>query len=385
MKNAARSILCTACFASVAQALPTMVRLGYPNCVSCHVSPQGGGLLNEYGRGIDEAQSLRGGEYKPGVDAPLSALALGGRLDQDFRIVLSDAASAPAGSDWTNTFRARFYYRSVFRVGKGLRFTATAAGENDSSPRPALAYDPSVRPGQAFLGSALVQYRPREGMEVAAGIDQLPMGVYTGDLATLVKARNRLGLYDTPLQAKLMLWRKRWQVMPYAYAPRGSNGDTARERGGGVLAEYDLLGKGKTVIGVNLVRGSGSIEERNMAGVYTRLGFGRWGILAEHDLTRRTYAPVSAAATRFGQAATYSQVFYAFREWLVGSAILERLTVADPFPERRFAARGELSVRLSSNFTLGVRAGAQLDRRTGQTTPVVTMLLAWKTVGLRPW
>ena len=36
-------------------ALPNMVRLGYPNCVSCHINPQGGGILNPYGKGIDEA------------------------------------------------------------------------------------------------------------------------------------------------------------------------------------------------------------------------------------------------------------------------------------------------------------------------------------------
>ncbi len=48
-----------------ASALPTMIRLGYPNCATCHITPQGGGLLNAYGRGIDEAQSLRAGEYKP--------------------------------------------------------------------------------------------------------------------------------------------------------------------------------------------------------------------------------------------------------------------------------------------------------------------------------
>ena len=45
--------------------LPTMVRLGYQNCSSCHITPQGAGLLNRYGRGIDQAQSLVGGEYTP--------------------------------------------------------------------------------------------------------------------------------------------------------------------------------------------------------------------------------------------------------------------------------------------------------------------------------
>ena len=36
-----------------------MIRLGYTDCATCHVSPQGGGLLTSYGKGVDAAQSLR--------------------------------------------------------------------------------------------------------------------------------------------------------------------------------------------------------------------------------------------------------------------------------------------------------------------------------------
>src|SRR4030095_8285069 len=40
------------------RATPRMISYGYPNCISCHVSVQGRGLLNSYGRGIDIAQSF---------------------------------------------------------------------------------------------------------------------------------------------------------------------------------------------------------------------------------------------------------------------------------------------------------------------------------------
>jgi hypothetical protein len=39
------------------QGTPRMISYGYPNCMSCHISVQGRGLLNSYGRGIDLAQS----------------------------------------------------------------------------------------------------------------------------------------------------------------------------------------------------------------------------------------------------------------------------------------------------------------------------------------
>src|SRR5206468_5761707 len=43
--------------AARAQATPRMISYGYPNCLACHVSVQGRGLLNSYGRGIEIAQS----------------------------------------------------------------------------------------------------------------------------------------------------------------------------------------------------------------------------------------------------------------------------------------------------------------------------------------
>ena len=46
-------------FAGTASATPNLIRLGYTNCASCHLAPQGGGLLTPYGAGIDATQNLR--------------------------------------------------------------------------------------------------------------------------------------------------------------------------------------------------------------------------------------------------------------------------------------------------------------------------------------
>lgn len=361
--------------------LPTMVRLGYPNCVSCHVSPQGGGLLNEYGRGIDEAQSRRAGEYAP---APPGPWTLSGRLDQDLRIVFSEGISRLPGGAIRGTPRARFYSRNVLQLRRGFRLTMTGMGENEVSPRTNFPYDRNVVPDRAYLGATMLQYRPREGVELAVGIDQLPMGIYTGDLTTYVKARNRFGLYDTPAQAKLFLWGKRWQVTPYAYAPWSLATNAARESGGGVLAEYDLFGKGRTIVGVNVLHGTALTGDRTMGGLYTRLGFGRWGVMAEHDITRRTTL-VRSNEVQFGQGASHIQVFRAFREWLVASAIVERLDVAAPHRERLIAPRAEVAARITPNFTASLRMGVQYSLETGRAGPALTVQMAWKTVGGKPF
>jgi hypothetical protein len=362
-----------------ALALPNMVRLGYGNCLSCHVAPQGGGMLNAYGRGIDEAQSLRAGEYQPNQNEVFNKLSLGGRIDQDFRGVLSMQLSHTPGGPFQGVSRTRFFYRNVTTLGKGFRVSAIINGENDLSLRRAKPYEPAARPGLALVTSALLQYRPRDGFEFAAGRDALPTGLNIPDQTTFIKARNRLGYYDTPTQAKAFLWGKRWLASFYGFAPSGREPTPIRESGGGLLAEYDLLGKGKTVIGVNSLHGSDRIGNRTLTGVYTRLGFGRWGVLGEHDFTARQLR-ASDRGARFGQHASYSQLFYYPREWMALSGIVERLSVGRPYAENLMAYKGELSIRLSSNWTIGLRAGTQRDQMTGRITPIASIQLTAKTV-----
>ena len=120
--------------------------------------------------------------------------------------------------------------------------------------------------------------------------------------------------------------------MPFGYRGSGNEPAGEGETGAGTLAEVDVLGGGRTVVGVSLLRGTADNGSRRMIGGYARLGFGRWGILAEHDVTDRTRVDLSALS--LPQSATYGQVFYAIREWLVASAIGERLRVDQPFEER---------------------------------------------------
>lgn len=367
------------CMSTPALPLPVMIRLGYPNCVSCHVAPQGGGILNEYGRGIDEAQSRRAGEYRRSTGGPFEVLSAGGRIDQDFRGVLSSQLTTSTNGPLLSLNRGRFFYRNVTTLGKGFRVSAVIDGETDPTLRRAKAYDPALRPGLVLVATAMLQYRPRDGLEIAAGRDALPQGLIIPDQTTFIKARNRLGYYDTPTQFKAFFWRKRWMFSPFAFSPSYRETRLARESGGGAVAEFDLGRSGKRVVGFNGVRGSDRIGSRTMAGVFARLGFGSWGILAEHDLTNRRLSAAFRGA-RFGQHASYLQAFRYWREWLATSVIVERLSVQQPYAEHLWAFKGEVSARLSSNWTVGLRAGTQRDFRTGALSPVASLQLAMKTV-----
>jgi hypothetical protein len=363
--------------AAPARALPTMVRLGYPNCASCHIAPQGGGPLNAYGRGIDEAQSLRAGEYKP-ADNGTRALYLWGRVTQDVRTVIQEQGTWATGQPVANLFRPRLMYRNVTELGKGFRVSALVSAESEHVLRPALKYEPASSASTLFVGTALVHYRLGSAAEIAVGRDQLPSGINIPDQGIAIKARNRMGYYDVPTQVKMFVTGKRYQVAPFLFAPGGNDPSGEAEKGAGALAEVDVFGKGRTVVGLSAARGVSDNGNRRMVGTYARLGFGSWGILAEHDVTDRTRPALAVAP--FRQQATYGQVFWAMREWLVASAIGERLTVQQPFAERLAAGKLELNARLTSQATIGVSTKLQRNLVTDRMATSVMLQAAFKTV-----
>jgi hypothetical protein len=354
-----------------AGAFPTYVRLGYEHCAACHISPQGGGLLNEYGRSVDEAESLRGGEYEP------SAI-WGSRITQDARGTLQERVSTSTGQPIIGKVRARALYRNATELGKGLRLSASVGVENLSSPRQRLPYQAQIIPKTYYFTSALVSYRPTSHLEIEAGRDQLPTGINIPDLTSLIRSRNAVGFYDAPTQVKIFWWGKRYQVTPYAFGRGGPEPRGTEESGGGMRMEFDVLGKGTTLFGINGLRGTAPNVNRTLIGPFMRLGFKSWGVLAEHDITNRDlFRPTRAS---FQQNATYTQVFWFPRGWLWFAATGERFTVERPYRESLMAGRGEVTARFSSNASLQLVAGVQRNQITGALAPNLVLLLNVKPV-----
>jgi hypothetical protein len=362
--------------ASPAIALPTMIRLGYIDCASCHYSPQGGGPLNPYGRGIDEAQSLRAGEYRPRDNKLVRIISWNGRIAQDLRLVFP-MQRAWASHESSSSFRPRLLYRNFTELPQGFAVHLTLTGETDDLPRPTAAYDPRPGTSSPIVNVALLRFRVLPAVDVYGGRDQLPSGVNIPDLGAFIRQRNRFGFYDTPAQIKMNWAGKRFRVVPFAYGPGGNEAAGEGESGGGTLAEVDPFGTHHVVVGLNLLRGSADNGDRAMVGAHARLGFGRWGILAEHDVTSRTREDV---AEPFRQHASYGQAFWAVQEWLVASLIGERLSLEQPYEERINSGRIEIATRLTSVATMTLSMGIQHDLLTDRTSKSLVFQVALKTV-----
>jgi hypothetical protein len=321
-----------------------MVRLGYAGCRACHLAPQGAGLLTDYGKGIDQAQSLIADEYPP-------AESLTARLLRyDIRLLTSGSWSTAT----TSGIRAappsllRLFLRNSVRLGQRNRLASTLRLE--APPGHALRlWDASP----IVDATAAWDYRASDAFTLSVARDRLPRGIELGETSTILDDLHRDRF---PTQVRAFIDSNRVHVTAYAFAPGSADAWDQRTRGGGALAEVQFF-RHHVVVGISGRARSSVLADERTIGSYARLGFGRWGILTEHELTRRTSEIGPDPAPRLH--AGYTQVFFAPWEWLVTSVTGEYSS--QPGVERTgvFRWRPGVQARLSSNVT--VTASARND------------------------
>jgi hypothetical protein len=316
-----------------------MIRLGYSDCVTCHVSPQGGGLLTPYGKGIDVAQSLRGGER---TDATLRKLLF------DVRTVAGYSAVDPASPDpITGTSVMRLMARSSFSLTDRLRTTYTVGIDSPSATRAIR----SGRPGDwtsLVVSKALIEYRLKDGLQISAGREELPTGLGLPDPQGFARKQNDPGATAFPTQVKVFWWSRRLHVTPFVFGPGGDEDSDARQYGAGVTGGVDVWNQ-RAVLGMSTRTSRGSAFDRRSTGAFARVGFGRWGILAEHDLTSRM---TTADGARAQYVAGYTQLFAAPREWLVTSLASEHMVTGGAGSKHVFRLAAGAQFRLTDHVTV---------------------------------
>jgi hypothetical protein len=347
-----------------------MIRLGYARCSACHLSPEGAGLLTDYGKGIDLAQSLKGGEYEAPDPTQSPKLRADMRLlTSGYMTTPSSTGARPSPPSWLRT-----YLRNSAQLGAHNRLAATIMMEAPSGDVIRLW---ESKPNVEVLGGW--EFSPAESFTLSVSRDRLPRGVELGETRTFLQD---LETDKYPAQLRAFISTHRFFITGYAFGP-GSKAMLERHtRGIGVLGEVLMAGN-HIALGVSARRsqedalGGGKIEKQTI-GAHARLGFGRWGVLAEHELSRpRIGGQAVAGPDRW---AGFTQVFFVPKEWLVTSLIGEQSNDITLLNSRSFRWRPEIQVRVNPNVT--VTGSVRSDTPPGATSAsrIYLVQLALKTV-----
>lgn len=154
---------------------PELIRHGYSNCTSCHISPSGGGVLTTYGRSLSKeilsTWSLRGEEKFAYMFKSKKWLALGG--DVRFLDIKKDSHTAPA-TDRFIPMERDFEAAVILR-----KFTAVGT----------FGYQDPVQPetAQWFSRRHFLMYRPNDEISIRAGRFFPAFGIYIPEHATVIR------------------------------------------------------------------------------------------------------------------------------------------------------------------------------------------------------
>jgi hypothetical protein len=323
---------------SSAFALPTMIRLGYNSCAACHVTPQGGGLLTPYGKGIDTAQSLQRREITAPDEPPRSLY--------DVRFVLgASRMESELGANSMTSSNVRMMLRNMVMLSSHASVSYQAGLDT------AVAKKPAGNAGTAdfVVSKALFEYRFKEGIAVQVGRDTLPTGLGLPDPQTFARKQNDLLGTAYPFQAKAFIGARRFELAPYAFGP-GFDETThaARQHGGGVVGGIDVW-KQNAVLGMTARASNSPAFDRRSVGAYARLGFGRWGILTEHDVTSRVARTTAALPADY--VAGFTQFFVAPKEWFVTSLLVDDVVTSGPGTKHQYRLAPTAQMRISDNVT----------------------------------
>ena len=333
LKGGALAALLIAAAAVDASATPNMIRLGYPTCSSCHLSPQGGGLLTTYGKGIDAAQSLRPEEIsETNLTESLRRLA----YDVRFSIGLDRDPPAATGYSFNTSLRTAIGltgHQKVVYGGSIASPTLTTARSSGSITH--------------RMSRLYWMYQPKQGLSFTVGRDDLPTGLGLPGATSYTRRVTNPDVSSTPTQAKVFWWNHRWQVSAYGFGPDGN--ETAKQfeaYGAGALVGVDIW-KNRAVVGATTRASYAEAYDRRNIGAFLRLGVSKhWGILLEHDLTARE--------TDKGQNLTHvsghSQVFFVPFDWLQTALAGEHIRTIDGAYSIRLTPSAQ--VRLNRNVAV---------------------------------
>lgn len=309
-------VLLVAAGVAPARAFPEMIRMGYVNCTSCHVSPNGGGLMTDYGRSL-ASEALSTWSYAqeewPGHGVLPEAppwLKVGG----DVRWIQTYVDNAQA------TAATAFLMQGDLELGLNFgKFWYVQSLGVQGGPNGAPGKGEFV--AHRYYGL----YNWSDEGYVRAGKYLLPFGLNIPDHTSFIK-RN-LGFDQDQETYNLDVGRigEQWNVLAAVSFGRKDKRAVNLETGGTVVVAYNLGDTHKVMGSFAYLKGDG--PHRYLLGPQVLWGFNsRWVFMGEFDYQEKTTEGPTKSVQK--GAVTYSRLQY---EWLKGlhSYLLHQFSYTD--------------------------------------------------------
>jgi hypothetical protein len=294
---------------SLAVAFPELTRHGYVNCTACHVSPAGGGAINEYGRELSkevlsmwarESEQQIGHGLIPAEKIP-SNVILGG----DVRVIQTYRNNARVREAQFLTMQADL--EAGFRLGK---FTISGR-----AGRVERGNEESIEFRQGYLMADL-----SDEVHVRVGKFQPVFGLNIPEHFTAIKRMMGFAPYSETRNLEVSWTGEQWSLFSTVFLEEDQAQVGRIGRGSGFSQQLTTSFLGRDRTGFSLMGAETELGRMEAVGFHTNFGITHdWFILAEQDL-RWDRAPGGAARP---QKARYVRLGHELRQGVVLSLLHE--------------------------------------------------------------
>jgi hypothetical protein len=343
-------------------AYPNFVRLGYTSCVGCHFSPDGGGLLTAYGKGIASTQSLFA--YEPS-DEEQEALA-----QKKYIQALQARMMTYKTTSKTRTFPMQADYLARYNVNDNLALETVIAVAPNPSSVPASEAPPTYQRMYARTLGAVYKFNPRH--QVAFGVSMLPMGVGIIDHSAWVRDSNRLSVTDIPISLRYNYIDEKINANTFVFYPHPKESTSNREKGVGARGWYAPIKN--FAFGAQSLLGESNAIERFQLGLLFKGGIGQYSYLGELN---RTWREIKSDKTKFRQWTVFNQFSYLPKDWMMLSYTFEVLDRDNDFTTHQTRHGFILQPRVWKYFTALYEYRLRLYNSQNESEHMLQLCLNW--------
>lgn len=312
-------------FLGEASGRENMFRLGYQNCVACHVSPRGGQFLTEYGKLISNSLAIRKGEIKK--DNPT--------YNQMFK-----ARLAHVRTEFSNdTFPMQADYLSAFNLPKGKVITSLARSPQRNTEEEISTLE------TLYFREFKYQFNVDQYV-FTIGREPQNLGFFIEDHTSYIKSENRFNITDLMTVASVDILKSQYNLNFAVFGPSFQEKKENKEHGVKFEADYAFK---KVQVGVGGIKSRGETIDRDVLLVNTKVAPIKSVILlAELQYTHRKIDD----ATEFDQVAAIASLSYFPIESVEINTRFESLKKTGLFATRSDRIGAGIDIKLARHFSL---------------------------------